>query len=396
MKKAITILLFLSLLLSVSGCSHPTIFSSYREIENVEMVSSIGVDKCEMGVKVTSGSGIGQQEEEPHIFEGAGTTMAAALEMLKKLPLGKETLLSHTERVFFSEDIAKNGMGEHLDLLARTKYMRLDTFIYIVKGGGAGQLMRDAASKRSSATDMMRHLEKYVKTIGNSYTFTIEDVLASLAIRGSALIMAVEGVERKAYSEEDSALMIVPVGLAVINKGSFAGYLSDDESFGAMLIMGLVESDSMDIHLDDFIVTIEMTGVKTDFKPVFEKNELKRVDIDMQVQANIISISKQVKIIDEGFQKKLSGALAEVELGRALAALKRTKEDNIDFMALGGIIERKAPIKFAKMNKSWEEILPELEFRVSVSPTIRRTYDIDDPLSVTGKKEATVWEKLTK
>lgn len=393
--KRLMIIPVLAIILSVSGCSGATIFSGYREIEDVELVRSIAIDKCEKGIRVTTSSGIGQQKEEPHIFEGEGATLAQALETLQKMPVGKETIYSHTERILISEEAAKLGISEYMDYIERAQAMRLGTKLYVIRGN-AGGLLRDTASKRSSATDMMEYLEKYIEELGNGYVFTCEDVAAALSQRGSALVMAVKTEEREKASEDDSENKVVPAGLAVIRDGLLTGFLSEEESYGAMLLMGLTKSDTMELEADGLAATVEMTGVKTEFKPVYDGQKLRRVDISAEVQGNILSLSGEAKLEDEGFREKLAGAMAETERGRIMSALERSRADGVDFMGLGGKLEREKAVAFKKMDEKWEDIFPSLEFRISVSAALRRTYDIDDPLSVAGEEEATLWERLTK
>ena len=394
MKRALAVLMLLAVA-SLSGCSQLTIFSNYREIENVEMVKTIGVDSSAAGVMTTIASGVGQTDDAPRIFSAAGATMASALETLEKLPMGKEMILSHAERLMISEEAARQGIGEYLDHIARTKDMRLDTYIYVVKGG-AGKLIRSASSGNASASEMMRHLEKYAEDIGGSYAFSCEDIAAALAIRGCGLIMAVEGVERESGSEKDGSVVIVPAGFAIIRDGALTGYLTQEESLGAALLMERTRSDTLELRLDGGTVTINMTGAKTELEPVFDGNALKRVDIRVETQANVVSLPQGARIMDEDFRKEIEGAFAETELERILLALERSKRENADIMALEDRVERASPVSFRRMSESWDDIFPELEFHVSVSTILRRTYDIDDPLSVTGEEETTVWEKLTK
>lgn len=393
--KKLMIISALAILLAVSGCSGATIFSGYREIEDVELVRSIAIDKCEKGVRVTTSSGISQQDEEPHIFEGEGATLAQALETLQKMPVGKETIYSHTERILISEEAAKLGIAEYMDYIERAQAMRFSTKLYIIRGN-AGELLRNTASTRSSATDMMEYLEKYIAQVGNGYVFTGEDIAVALAERGNALVMAVKTEERKKASDDDSENKVVPAGFAVIHDGLLTGFLSEEESYGAMLLMGMTESDTMDLEADGLTATVEMTGVKIEFKPVYDGKKLRRADISVQVKGNIISLSGEARLEDDAFREKLSTSMAEVERDRVMSALERSRSEGVDFMDIGGKLERKKPVAFRKMGEKWEDIFPQTEFHISVSAALRRTYDINDPLNVTGEEETTVWEGLIK
>ena len=73
-KKAVILLLALSLL-ALPGCSGTSIYTNYHEVEDLELIRTVGVDKAANQVEVTICSGVGLSEKVynpgPNAFYGA-------------------------------------------------------------------------------------------------------------------------------------------------------------------------------------------------------------------------------------------------------------------------------------------------------------------------------------
>ena len=54
----------------------------------------------------------------------------------------------------------------------------------------------------------------------------------------------------------------------------------------------------------------------------------------------------------------------------------------IDYIGLSKMVELRAPLKFERMEKPWREIFPELPIEIEVHTELKRTYDLDDPISI--------------
>ena len=156
MKKIAAFIMAAAVAVSSSGCSGLSIFSNYREIEDLELIRTIGVDSDPQGVNVIISSGSTGSESAPRIYETQAPAVGVGLAVLQKVPLGKQAILSHTENMVLGEEEARAGIGQVLDYVERYAEMRIDTSLFIVKGGTARDLIQGTAGKNTSAADTYR------------------------------------------------------------------------------------------------------------------------------------------------------------------------------------------------------------------------------------------------
>ena len=130
MKKRL-VLLVLLLMLLLTGCRRYSGFLPYaREIEDMELIRTLGVDTAgDAGVTITASGGTSQ--EETQVVSGeAGTISAAVLELQGE---GSSYLyFGHVTQLLLGEGLAKRGVMPSLDYVLRDVEMRLETALYVV------------------------------------------------------------------------------------------------------------------------------------------------------------------------------------------------------------------------------------------------------------------------
>jgi len=140
MKRRLFIAIALSLLPLCAGCGADsgTIYANYRELENIEIVQTLGLDRAVGGgYTVTVSAGAGGQDEKPLIISGKGGSIPAAMEQVQRSCDKEELFYAHTRYVLVGERAAAQGIGTLLDYIARSTQIRLDVQLFIVRGGTA-------------------------------------------------------------------------------------------------------------------------------------------------------------------------------------------------------------------------------------------------------------------
>ena len=61
------------------------------------------------------------------------------------------------------------------------------------------------------------------------------------------------------------------------------------------------------------------------------------------------------------------------------------REKEIDFLDMGARLEMEEPGKFGPLKESWEDMIGNIIYKVSVETVIKRTFDLDRPINVTGE-----------
>ena len=125
--------------LTLTGCRRgPGLLPYAREIEDMELMQTLGVDRAGEGqVEVTASSGSGDPAEgAATVVSGqAGTISAAVLGMQGE---GSSYLyFGHVGQLLLGEGLARQGVEPALDYILRDVETRLDTALYLVRGGTA-------------------------------------------------------------------------------------------------------------------------------------------------------------------------------------------------------------------------------------------------------------------
>ncbi|MGM9521004.1 MAG: Ger(x)C family spore germination C-terminal domain-containing protein [Oscillospiraceae bacterium] len=394
--RRLCVLLMLLCILILPGCSGMSLFSNYREIEDLELIRTVGVDSRDEEVNVMICTGVSAEGSAPRMYETKAGSFGVALSDLQKIPLGKEALLSHTENLLIGEEEARKGISEELDYVERFSEMRLDTSLFIVREGTARDLMKGVTGKSTSAADILMRLKESLPELGAGFDYTCKDTAVSLAGNGTALVMAIKAEKDEKLFEDRGDMKIVPAGLAVIEDGKLVDFLNEEETRGVLLLTSKFKADTIELQCGDSSVTLTADGAKTDITPeVGDDGRLKKLHVRIKVEANVVNVHGTDSIEDSKYREKLQKDLSDVMKGSAEAAIARALEMDADFLDFTGTVWRAEPLKFDKSAGSFKELFENAEITVEGESILRRTYDLRDPLNDTGEEEPGIWERLT-
>lgn len=370
----------------VSGCSGNSLYAEYRDVESLEMVRTMGVDSGEDGVTVTVGAGMSLEGAKPRIIKESAETMAAALYMLEQSANRRKPFYSHTTHLVIGEAAAVGGIAGYLDYFERMLEMRMNTGVYLVKGGTAEELLVGTSKGDSYSDEILSFVEEDVTRLTQGYVFTCMDIAVSLARYGCALVMALELEDSDVDGAEEGEKMVKPCGFGILQNGALVGYLTQEEAHGACVLKNLAQEAAATVEDGQGgLATLQIVQMKTTYKPVFEDGVLIRLDAVIQIEANVMELEHTVDIQSEAVRAEFARQLEEQERACAEKAIARAQEMGADFLALEGVVARKKAVQFAKMERSWADIFPELEIAVHVEATVLRTYDVDIPVEVSGE-----------
>ena len=93
-----------------------------------------------------------------------------------------------------------------------------------------------------------------------------------------------------------------------------------------------------------------------------------------------------IDVMDEKVREEIALQVAKIQKDRVEDAIKAAQEIKVDFLNIGSKIEIQTPVKFQKMQQSWEDIFPDLEMNVKVKTTLTRTYDTGQPIDIKGSE----------
>lgn len=412
MKKFFGLLITICMLLSLCGCRG--IYSNYREVEQIMVIQTMGIDNKSGGVNLSVASGTVSSGTGPTRLQASAESITAAKQKIRNYSQDTELFYSHVSHVVIGEDTAKDGISDILSYICRSPELRIDVPLYIVKGSTAEETVMKTGNDKLGISEALNAMRADIDSRGDSKLFSAADTMRALDKYGSTLICAVEcspsseekqdepqsserpersgqqpgqpqsqqsgGSGQQDEKKSSENLTAVISGYAVIKGDKLCAYIELEQAVGVgFLINNVGISDIVVKDQYSVPVTMEIDQGHSDIKPIWSnEGQLDGLDVSVNVSASVIEISGNEKFGENGYDDYLTAQLESVISDRISAIIKLSKELGADFLGLGSIVERDAPEKYYSLESSFAELLPKLEIKLSVSGRLSNTNDIRD------------------
>ena len=422
MKRFLSLLIIICSLPSLSGCG--SIYSNYREIQQLMVVQTMGIDREKGGVQVSMAAAAEASGGGPRRMSAQGSTVTAAIDRAYKLSYEEEIFFSHVNHLLVGEAAAEEGLDTFLDYVSQSPTMRIDIPLYIVRGGTANQAVMEVGDSSKGISEVMQTVHESFASPSDSQVFTVADTINSLLCYGSALVCAVEcvpssesvspgkaeseqqssgqsvqggegqsaqqGEEQKPQAEEgqngqdktqgENPLMAVPAGYAVIRDGKLCKFIEPEEAAAVGLLTGrLPITDITVTDRNGKNATLELNQGSADIVPIWGgKGQLKGLNIQAQVIASVLETDNWQQGSSNEYINHLTAQLESAISQRLSSLLRTSMKLKADFLGLAGQVERKSPENYRLMSQRFSELLPGLELQITVSGQLSHTNDMKE------------------
>ena len=326
MKKLICFICAVSLIL-LSGCSGGSIYTNYREIEQLMVIQTMGFDKSPDGITLSvstgnSGGGTSSGSTTARMSASA-ETISLAQDKLRDYSASEELFFAHTSYIAIGEACARSSLTPFLDYISRSVSLREGTPIFIIVGEDAKTLVLGAGNKDYDATNVLKSLERNIKLRGDLQVFTAADISANLNRRGSALIAAIKCVKAGDVIEDaaDDELTAIPAGYAVIINGKMAGLIDLNAARGVSILKNELKSSYTELNADGQTVALllDKCGCEIDEK---------RREINVSLSATL------AEAVGDPQNDSLDRALEKEATAWLKAALDAVRKYGCDFIGI--------------------------------------------------------------
>lgn len=422
MKRFLSLLIIMCALPALSGCS--SIYSNYREIQQLMVVQTMGIDREKGGVQVSMAAAAEASGGGPRRMSAQGSTITAAIDRAYKLSYEEEIFFSHVNHLLVGEAAAEEGLDAFLDYVSQSPTMRIDIPLYIVRGSTANQAVMEVGDSSKGISEVMQTVHESFASPSNSRVFTVADTINSLLRYGSALVCAVEcvpssesvspgkaeseqqssgqsvqggegqsaqqGEEQKPQAEEgqngqdktqgENPLMAVPAGYAVIRDGKLCKFIEPEEAAAVGLLTGsLPVTDITVTDRNGKDASLELNQGSAEITPVWGgKGQLKGLNIQAQVSASVLETDNWQQGSSNEYINHLTAQLESAVSQRLSSLLRTSMKLKADFLGLAGQVERKSPENYRLMSQRFSELLPGLELQITVSGQLSHTNDMKE------------------
>ena len=371
----------------LSGCSGGSVYSNYREIEQLMVIQTMGFDYAKSGVRLSASSGSdsaggggggnakgGEQGGSAQVarLSAEAESFSLAKERMQDYSAREDLYFAHTSYIAIGGESAKKSVMPFLDYIERSTELRLDIPLFVVTNGAASELVLGAGGESYDATSVLRSLERNLNLRGDGVIYNAAQIVADLDTNGCALISAVKAVKADESVKEakQSELTAIPDGYTVIKNGKAVGSIPIEYARGVNILQNKVGPSSVELDTDGTRATVQLDKCSCDINPVFDGEHLAGLDIQITLTAALSETADSIET------QKLSRALANTAKLWVTKVLGISQSLECDFLQLGSVLERKEPKRLAGMSSDLSESLPSIYYNVGVEAEVNRSFDV--------------------
>ncbi|WP_054024492.1 Ger(x)C family spore germination protein [Bacillus sp. FJAT-28004] len=396
-KKCLLCLIVISLIF-VTGC-----FKG-RELNELAIAVGLGIDKVGDQYKLSI------QVVEPTEVAGkkavaktpvttyvitANTIFEAIRKMTTVSP--RKIYPSHLRIVVLGESLAKEGIGQALDLLSRDEEVRNDFFIVVAKHTTAENTLKILTKLETiPAVSLFSTLHTSEKQWAPTTTVTLDQLITTLVSKGRDPVLTglvVLGDQEVGQDNKNMEKVLTPSilqysGLAVFKKDKLIGWLNETESKAYNYINDEIKSTVGFVTCPQGgKITFEVIRSKTKVKGSV-RNEQPRIDIEVRLDINIGEVQCSLDLLE-------TKSIAEVERlanrkveGFIEATVKKLqKKYKVDVFGFGEVIHRSNPREWRKLKNNWNQNFVTMPVNVKVHHKIRHLGTVANSFLEEMKKE---------
>ena len=347
--------------------------SNYREVEQLLVVQTLGLDGQEGGVSLSLAAK-GDSEQGVRRMKAPGSSVTAALDRVRSAVYEEELFCAHAERLLVGEKTAEAGLEGFLTWLERSPEMRLDLPLYVVRSDTAERAMLEVGDEQHGLCDAMDTADRAARRRGDCGLTTAADIRRDGARFGSALVCALD--LRPAAEQgggEGGSLTAVPAGFAVLREGRLVRFLNTEQAIAAGILknqIGLSEITVSDRRGKPAV--LELKEGRSRIRPVWEGGALRGLQVEVQLRGGVAELSAGSAPPDTD---ELTALLEEKLASAVSAALQASRELRADYLGLASHVERADPARFRALTQPFPDLLPELQLEVTVRARLDHARD---------------------
>jgi len=348
MKKFVLIIITLFILLISSGCYN------YKEINDMAIVSSIGIDKDNKNDKyIVSAQIMNSKESEDSedsqitVYTKEGDTIHEALRNIT-LKSPRKLYGNHLSKIVLSEEVAKEGIDNILDIFNRITEVRNEFIITIVKEDKASDVLKVLTTTESIPAEYVKLSLKIAdKTSGLTYATKLDEFISLYLKKGIDPVVPVLKIDKKEkkgttinnITTTNPISKIVIEDLAVTNKGKLETYLKNEEVIGYNFLRNQIQKMIIPVKCDDENNYASILILKNKTKSNAAKKDNKYIiNFNINSEAIITEYNCKKDLTDEKVIKRLEKD-TEKKIKRYIKkSLNKQKETKGKFLGLERII----------------------------------------------------------
>lgn len=348
--------------LLLTGCTGCSQLPAAREMDDMALLRTMGVDRAPGGVAVTVSTGPRarglQAEGEPALTLSADRESLSAACLAMQGQSDSFVFYGYVDQLLIGEDLAREGVRPVLDYFARDAELGLGAQLWLVRGASAREAV--SAGGETGVDSRLETLQHDGKMGLASHTRTAGELYADLLELGSAFAPALAPAE-------DGTAMLTEQGYGVLRGDRLAGFLDGDAAKGLELLAGGPTADILEAELAHQAVSVKVTAAHTKSRLEFQGNIPSTLNLTCNVEARLTEYGSRLTAEElDQLQKQLEAQ----ERTKVEAALTQLRELHCDCVGLGAKAAIFCPAQWQTVQADWLDWFAQMPIEFQVHMTI--------------------------
>lgn len=367
-------ILVLFLLFFMTGCWN------YHELNSIAISTALAIDKKDDEYEISiliANSKKGQVsaekgESQTVVYSAKGNTISDALKNID-LENPRQTYIGHLAVIVISEEVAKEGLMDILDLLLRNSESTKRFYIAIATDYSAKDIIQiisplETFPSQTISINIKSSSESQAVSAAVTYSKFIETLLKK-GVNPLLPTITIEGDEKKGSDdknlEKSSPSAILKLGtLTIFDDDKLIGSASKNESRGINLMMNQINEMIIEDKCGDNYLVASLSQVSSKTSIEF-KNGKPIATISIKGIGDITENSCNLELTDPKVIDKIEKEINDKMESLMKKGLKLIQNDlKSDVIGIGNLVYKKNP-KYYKKIKDWDQdIFPDMKIKV--------------------------------
>lgn len=312
----------------------------------------------------------------------ARTVFEAWRGMLQLAP--KRVFAAHLRILVIGETLARQGIFQVLDFLARDGEMRKTMNVIVVRGTTAQRFLESEYEMAEAPDPALRDQLHVVQArLSTAAVATLNDVFIAMETPGAEPVITPAQLVEKAPDQppgqvERTEITVSPMigGAAVFRGDRLAGFLEPLEARGLLWATGRVQSTAVVVEnpgAPGKYATVDVLHAKGSIKPE-TKGHSPSFGVHVEVQARLRDVQTPVNPeLWPAYARELEARIAATIRAEIDTALMRCREWKADAFGLGAAVYRSAPALWRQIESQWPDIFTTVPVSVRVGVQVVRS-----------------------
>lgn len=371
-----TVLISLNAVLA-AGCWN------YREIDEVDIVAGVAVDKGTTGkylvtTEIVQVSGGRESKITSEIISAEGESIFDAARNQISLS-GKKLYWAHSKVIIISEDIAREGVIKVVDWYIRDAETREDVLILISRAETAREILVESTTTKNVVSFEIENAIDNHKSLSKAPKVQVWDFINQLSIEGYSAIAPTVSI-----SKEDGKKRTQIIGTAIFKGDKLIGFLDGQETQEMLLVQDQLKGGVLTIKsgVAKTSVALEVFSSKTRIKPIINGSNI-HICVNIDMVAAIDEIDNTVDVINGKGLMELeqeTEAMLEKKVGELITKVQL--DYGADIFGFGRKVKEDKPSVWRRIGKDWGEKFKDLETCIDVNVSIKNSAVLSEPLKL--------------